>query len=63
MTLIKADLLSLKSFFIEKLYSLSQNIDRIRTEFDQPIFLEENKNFLYGISSKDLTENYKLKIF
>ena len=63
MTLIKAELLSLKSFFIEELYSFSRNIDRIRTEFDQPIFLEENKNFLYGISSKDLTENYKVKFF
>ena len=63
MTLIKAELLSLKSFFIEELYSFSRNIDRIRTEFDQPIFLEENKNFLYGISSIDLTENYKVKFF
>ena len=33
--LIKAELLPLKSFVMDELYSLSRNMDQIKTEYDQ----------------------------
>ena len=52
--LIKAELLTLKSFVTEELYSLSRNIDRIWTKYKQYKFLEKNENLRGGILSKDL---------
>ena len=51
---IKAELLALKSFVTEELYSLSQNMDWVRTEYEQSKFLEKNGNLRGEISSKGL---------
>ena len=51
---IKAELLALKSFVTEELYSLSQIIDLIRTKYNQSKILEKKENLSGEISSKDL---------
>ena len=51
---IKAELLALKYFVREELYSLSRNVDQSRTKYEQSKILEKNKHLPDKISNKDL---------
>ena len=51
---IKAELLALKYFVREELYSLSRNVDQSRTKYEQSKILEKNKHVTDKISNKDL---------